>query len=53
MIFHTKQDISFELLCEFLKDDRLRAESELEVFNVAVKWLDRNQPEANSKDVSV
>ena len=33
------QDVSVELLCAFLMDDALRAESELEVFAVAIKWL--------------
>lgn len=46
------QDISFELLCEFLEDDILRADSELEVFNVAVKWLENcSQPENKAKEV--
>ena len=30
-------DIPFELLCELLADDRLYAEWELEVFNVALQ----------------
>ena len=32
--------ISCDLFCEFLSDDRLRAQSEHEVFKIALNWLE-------------
>ncbi len=32
-------EIAFDLLCEFLSDDRLKAESELEVFQVCITFV--------------
>jgi len=34
------RSISCDLFCEFLSDDRLRAQSELDVFKIALSWLE-------------
>ena len=39
------KNVSSDLFCEFLTDDKLRAQSELEVFKVALGWLESNPPD--------
>jgi len=34
------RSISCDLFCEFLSDDRLRSQSELDVFKIALSWLE-------------
>ena len=41
--------ISPELFCEFLSDDKLHAHSELDVFKVALKWLEGHD---NKQDIN-
>jgi len=38
--------ISCDLFCEFLSDDRLRSQSELDVFKIALSWLDNSVSQA-------
>ena len=38
--------VSCELFCEFLSDDRLKAQSELEVFKIALLWLENSSRQA-------
>lgn len=46
------KDLSLEMFCDFLADDRLRALSELDVFRVALKWLKKHpEREAVAKSV--
>lgn len=39
--------ISGELFCEFLSDDRLKAQSELEVFKIALTWLENSSRQSD------
>ena len=34
------RSVSCDLFCEFLSDDRLRSQSELDVFKIALSWLE-------------
>ena len=36
------KDLSLDMLCDFLADDHLHAQTELEVFQVAVKWITKH-----------